>query len=239
MPGVEDGSPAVLALVHHLGVERTARGAGPLHPGSSSPNHLRTSARLAKGDGPGPEPVGPLALRGPAERGGPHVADDQAADQVGALGGELPRGQRAHGVADEDGGGETELLHSGLGVLDVGLTGVGGRRGLSLWPWPRWSSATARWRSASRRAVAAQWEGTAHQTVEQQHPRNARLRLRFRVGTRLRFRRVGELPGGQPQPARSPSHRYAVPSAWHPPVLRLPRRPAAPGYRMPIRKFRF
>ncbi|CAM5501126.1 hypothetical protein SMICM304S_12125 [Streptomyces microflavus] len=79
---------------------------------------------MAKGSGQESNQLAPLALRGRPEGGGPHVADDDGPDQVGALGGELPAGERPHGVADDGDGAEAELFDRGLGVGDVGVTGV-------------------------------------------------------------------------------------------------------------------
>src|SRR5690606_14454056 len=81
-------------------------------------------------DGAGLEPRVPRPLGGRAERGGAHVADDYPAHQVGPFRGELPGGQRAHRVADEDGRAEAELLQGGLGAVHVGVAAEGGPRGL-------------------------------------------------------------------------------------------------------------
>ncbi len=124
LPAGEDGPPSVGALPHHLGEEFTAGRVGALHPGVVLAEPLPYVGQGGERHRPGAEPVLPLPLRGRAERGGPHVADDQGPDEVGALRGELPGGERSHRMPDEGDGGEAELFDRGLGVGDVRLAGV-------------------------------------------------------------------------------------------------------------------
>ena len=111
-------------------------------------------------------------------------------------------------------GAEAELFDGGLGVVDVRLAGVAGpSAGLSLWPWPRWSSATARCRSESQRAVAAQCEARPIRPCSNSTARGALGSSPLALG------RVGELPGGEASRRRLRSRRCAAPCGQAPPSL--------------------
>ena len=81
--------------------------------------------------------------------------------------------------------------------------------GLSLRPWPRWSRATARCRSASQRAVEAQCEARPIRPWSSKTP-GARSVSARRLG------RVGELPGSEAYTAGSRHIDAPHHVSWHP-----------------------
>ena len=82
------------------------------------------------------------------------VGDDQAAGQVGALGGEDQRRPPSERLADEDNRPEPQVLDGEHGVSDVRVR-RDVRRAALLPPCPRASRATTRQRSVSQPAVSA------------------------------------------------------------------------------------